>query len=725
MSSAADAQVGGEVDSPDTVAVDDARTAADVVESVAPSPPTGSPMVVDLDDPTAADVALTGGKAAALSRAGAGGLRTLGGVVLTTVFCAEVDGGADVTGHPAVVEAFRRAGGDERSVVARSSSVVEDAAESSMAGQFASVIGIDGLDAFTAAVRTVLDSRQGAGATDQPIAVLVQPLIEPACGGVMFGIDPVTGRSDRRIVTAVQGGPEPLVSGEVDGSRAVLGPDGSVVERTPGDGPDLGRIDLRRLARLAEQVAEVFGGPQDVEWAIGTDGELWLLQSRPVTTEIRGVPQGPVYGPGPVAETFPEPLTELERDLWVPPLCEAVQEAVLLAGAATPAEVAASDVVVTIDGHVAIDLRLAGEIPPPHARRRAFNPVHGFRRTKVAWRVGRLRAAMPKLAEHLLDQVDHDLEAVPALPELSSRQLLALMHRSRTVLRALHAHEILMGMLTDTGGNLMTGASVALRVLVEARQDGLTDEEILGRSPIVLALAPPRVAPEPTLPQEASFVGLGTDGDGGNENGILREALRLRVRWIQELSGRAAWALGSRLTAAGELRSPELIRHMTLEHLEAVATKRATVVANLVSDHEHTFGAPLPASFQLSDLGKPIRVVSGTEVGSGTGAGGGVATGTVTHDADNPPRGSILVTTTLTPALGPVLPQLAGIVSETGSVLSHLAILAREGGVATVVGYAGARDELAEGTVVEVDGNSGCITVQEQPASAVPEEEGS
>lgn len=727
MSSAADAQIGDEVggEAPGAAAsppTDDGSVAA------APVAGTDGPLVVALDDPAAAEVALSGGKAAALSRAAAGGLQTLGGVVLTTVFCAEVDGGAEVAGHPAVAEAFRRAGGDERSLVARSSSVVEDAAESSMAGQFASVIGIDGLDAFADAVRTVLDSRRAADAADQPIAVLVQPLIEPACGGVMFGIDPVTGRSDRRIVTAVEGGPEPLVSGEVEGSRAVLEPDGSVVERTAGDGPELGRLDLRRLAKLAGRVAEVFGGPQDVEWAIGTDGELWLLQSRPVTTEVRGVPQGPIYGPGPVAETFPEPLSELERDLWVPPLCEAVTEAVLLAGAATPAEVAASDVVVAIDGHVAIDLRLAGEIPPPHARRRAFNPVHGFRRMVAAWRVGRLRAAMPKLAEHLLDQVDHDLEAVPALPELSSRQLLALMHRSRTVLRALHAHEILMGMLTDTGGNLMTGASVALRVLVEARQDGLSDEEILGRSPIVLALAPPRVAAAPTLPQEASFVGLGTDGDGGNENGILREALRLRVRWIQELSGRAAWALGSRLTASGELGGPDLIRHMTLEHLEAVATKRAVVVADLVSDHEHTFGAPLPASFRLSDLGKPIRVVSGSEVGSGTGAGGGVAVGTVTHDADDPPRGSILVTTTLTPALGPVLPRLAGIVSETGSVLSHLAILAREAGVATVVGYAGARDELVEGALVEVDGNSGCVTVQqgeaEQQTGPTPAEEG-
>ena len=68
----------------------------------------------------------------------------------------------------------------------------------------------------------------------------------------------------------------------------------------------------------------------------------------------------------------------------------------------------------------------------------------------------------------------------------------------------------------------------------------------------------------------------------------------------------------------------------------------------------------------------------------------GVGRGPVTYDTTDPPTGSVLVTTTLTPGLGPLLPRLSGIVAETGSVLAHLAILAREAGVPTVVGYAGA-----------------------------------
>src|SRR5690606_26154780 len=187
------------------------------------------------------------------ARARAGGLHVLPGIVLTTAFSTEVDRGATVADHPAVREAFTRAGGAERSLVVRSSSVIEDTATSSMAGQFASVVGVEGFDPFVAAVGEVLDSRARAGATEHPIAVLVQPLVEPASGGVLFGVDPVSGRSDRRLVTAVPGGPEPLVSGKVSGASYLLDTRGAVTGEVAGEcGPLLPAADLRRLAALAD-----------------------------------------------------------------------------------------------------------------------------------------------------------------------------------------------------------------------------------------------------------------------------------------------------------------------------------------------------------------------------------------------------------------------------------------------------------------------------------------
>ena len=95
---------------------------------------------------------------------------------------------------------------------------------------------------------------------------------------------------------------------------------------------------------------------------------------------------------------------------------------------------------------------------------------------------------------------------------------------------------------------------------------------------------------------------------------------------------------------------------------------------------------------------------------AGRGAGGGAGFGPVTYDHEDPPAGSVLVTTTLTPGLGPLLPRLKGIVAETGSVLAHLAILAREARVPTVVGYAGATSDLPEGAVVLVSHDVGFVS---------------
>ena len=144
---------------------------------------------------------------------------------------------------------------------------------------------------------------------------------------------------------------------------------------------------------------------------------------------------------------------------------------------------------------------------------------------------------------------------MPPLHELTSRQLSPCCTAAGPCC-ALHAHEILIGMLTDTGGNRMTGASVALRVLAEARQDGLDDAEILVRSPAVLALTGPQVAPLPVLPEEAMTLNIPTAPacQRCSNTGILREALRLRPMGPGAVG--ALRKLGERLAASGDLPIP-------------------------------------------------------------------------------------------------------------------------------------------------------------------------
>ena len=193
---------------------------------------------------------------------------------------------------------------------------------------------------------------------------------------------------------------------------------------------------------------------------------------------------------------------------------------------------------------------------------------------------------------------------------------------------------------------------------------------------------------------------------------MVREALRLRVRWVQELEARLAWELGQRLVAHDALDHVDQVRCLDIESLELVVRDLAVPVRDrldeCVPSHE-----PLPARFQLSDRGRPVPVVD-KHPHQGTGAGGGHNRGVVAQgDPAEAPDGAVLVVSTLDSRIAPVLPRLHGLVAETGSVLAHLAILAREAGVPTVVGLSDATTRLTEGTVVEVDGASGSVTIIE------------
>jgi pyruvate,water dikinase len=107
---------------------------------------------------------------------------------------------------------------------------------------------------------------------------------------------------------------------------------------------------------------------------------------------------------------------------------------------------------------------------------------------------------------------------------------------------------------------------------------------------------------------------------------------------------------------------------------------------------------------------------SGGSALSGAGASPGVAEGIARvvagpDDFSRVMRGDVLVTTTTTPAWTPLFPSLAALVTETGGILSHAAVVAREYGLPAVVGAAGATQVIADGTRVRVDGSAGTITL--------------
>jgi len=79
------------------------------------------------------------------------------------------------------------------------------------------------------------------------------------------------------------------------------------------------------------------------------------------------------------------------------------------------------------------------------------------------------------------------------------------------------------------------------------------------------------------------------------------------------------------------------------------------------------------------------------------------------RDLDRVTLGSVVVTRVGGPALAAVLPRAAGVVAELGGSTSHLAALARERGIAAVLGARGATRRIPEGAAVAVDGITGVV----------------
>ena len=280
-----------------------------------------------LDQVSAADRSLAGGKAASLGELRRAGFPVPPGFVISTsgyrAFVQANDLAEPIATAPAdeVVELFAAAEipadlaeeivaayrelsalvgcGDKLAVAVRSSATAEDQAGASFAGQQDTVLDVRGEAALLQAVkrcwaslwsaRAVAYRRQrGEAQPDLAMAVLVQQMVPARTAGVAFTANPVTGDHGQVIIEAVPGLGEALVSGQITPHRYVVSKeDGGLVEQQTGDGAGsqslLSSEQVKRLTEVALRIEAHFDGPQDIEWAWADDG-LHILQARPITT---------------------------------------------------------------------------------------------------------------------------------------------------------------------------------------------------------------------------------------------------------------------------------------------------------------------------------------------------------------------------------------------------------------------------------------------------------
>jgi len=193
-------------------------------------------------------------------------------------------------------ELSSRAGPRPLAVAVRSSAVGEDGAELSFAGQYETRLDVVGESALAQAVEACLASRTSeraasylaaAGARPAGMGVLVQRMVPAAFAGVCFTRSPLF--AEEVVVEVVEGPGSSLVSGERSPARISLARERLEIrssEDPEGILEGLGREAAGKVAKLALAAEEAFGFPVDVEWALA-GGEVWLLQSRPITAAGR------------------------------------------------------------------------------------------------------------------------------------------------------------------------------------------------------------------------------------------------------------------------------------------------------------------------------------------------------------------------------------------------------------------------------------------------------
>ncbi|NJN88285.1 MAG: pyruvate phosphate dikinase PEP/pyruvate-binding protein, partial [Leptolyngbyaceae cyanobacterium SL_7_1] len=194
----------------------------------------------------------------------------------------------------------------EHPLVVRSSAIGEDSDRASAAGQYRSILNLTSQPALQAAILecqasytlpAAADYRQRQGTAETGMAIIIQQQVDSIFSGVAFSRDPIA-RAGNAVVIEGSRGVAQVVSGRVTPDRYRVWVD--EIERSPDTEPvqwqlpdsltltvegegELPPLLVHQIAYLTRHLETQYHGvPQDVEWSY--DGQLWVLQTRPITT---------------------------------------------------------------------------------------------------------------------------------------------------------------------------------------------------------------------------------------------------------------------------------------------------------------------------------------------------------------------------------------------------------------------------------------------------------
>ncbi len=718
-----------------------------------------SPAVRRLSEVRMADVSEVGGKAGGLGDLLAEGVRVPDGVVLTA-------GATRMTAderRSLLQQAASALGGGRFAV--RSSGVAEDGNERSYAGMYETVLDVPA-EGLEAAIDRVLASAGSARASEYGpalngrMAVIIQRMVQPAAAGVALTADPIAGDRRTCVVTAVRGTGERLVSGGALGDEWIIRDNAATSRRLPERA-----IDARQATQVATEarrIADARGVPQDIEWAIDSDGALWIVQARPMTALPPDVSWDPPV-PGAYTRAFrfgewiSEPVTPLFES-WLLTAMEDRMHALLdeLLGERDPRPYH-----VVVNGwyyyslnwmSVAVFIRNAPRmlrclIRSPRTVAALFPPTvrHSVPILERAWRddlLPRYRAAVAS-AEARVDTVP-----IAELPGLID-ELAGLAGEYFTSIAALAggAFKIEINLarfyrrhLAGSLGGSHLPLVAGFKLPAESGRHAVVSLDWWYESapiPERPASRYAQVAAARRAAEDAAFRVLAAKprrlrafrrllADTQHLAAVREEQVPdLTIAW--PVMRRAVLRIGESLAASGMIQAPDDVFFLTrAEALAGIGQGRVAPVDVAARRATRDEQAKLVAPLIVGRMSRTVRAVweplprfagavpSDTALVSGTPASAGRATGPVRvirgpHEFGELQPGEILVAPITAPAWTPLFTRAAAVVTDVGSMASHASIIAREYGIPAIVGCGDATVRLRDGMQVTVDGSTGNV----------------
>ncbi len=229
----------------------------------------------------------------------------------------------------------------------------------------------------------------------------------------------------------------------------------------------------------------------------------------------------------------------------------------------------------------------------------------------------------------------------------------------------------------------------------------------------------------------------------------FQELLAACQTHVSVSEGRALWqliivgslrvpflALGRRLVSAGALERPEDVFLMTTDELKDAAHNPTSAVRSAVAQRRADYerweslapppfvGAPpdpsqFPPELQpilhlFFGIGEPVmegRVLKGKPASKGVVSGRACVLKDLA-DSNRLQKGEILVCATTAPPWTPLFAVAAGVVTDSGGILSHSAICAREYAIPCVVATQIGTSVIKDGDMLVVDGSKGTVEIE-------------